>query len=875
VKVAALAAFLILLACAAVRAQDGSPQAEATVGPRTTTVERARYAEIRYVSERTGSDETGDGTAERPWATIGHALERIADAAADRRVAILVAEGMYAATIAMRPHVDLLGGHDPDDWSRDVVAHPTILDGQGARRIAIGADDAMLDGFVLRNGNVQGHGGALLAEGVSPTISNNVFERNRTTRPVPWAPAYLHETAHDGGAIACRNGCSVVVENNLFVDNATEVGRGGAFACDNEATRSRPAAPRVARNVFLGNAASAARFAADTMRSGDGGAVSFYGYCDGVIADNVVAGNVADSRNDGGGIFVAFWAAPEVLRNVIVGNASGDDAGGLFVGGQKHHYGTPEDPVPPADEYSVRVIGNVFMGNRNGAPSSGAFRATMQSRAVFYNNVTADNPGGVHTQSSDLMLAHNTFADGARYEGSERASPGPTVFRNNIILGTKNWEEPVTDERNDCTDPRFVQDEFEIVADGAIFEPSRHVTRVRFDGASQPPGSLARRVVRTGERWGVVRSNDTETVEIWGDFAEERRLAVQPSYHLADDSPCIDRGAPIDAPDRDIDGDPRPIGPAPDLGADEHRPSQTAARPPTSETRTAKRINKAIELLEQGQPIYYASGAGGYEEGQALAKTWADYILYDMEHAPFDVTRLGEFMRGLVDGGPTPSGHRTPAVIVTLPAGGLDEETMRANAWMVQQVLATGVHGIHLVRARSPEAVEAFVQAARYPIHHQAEDVLGVGSRGWGSQRVAAEIWGVDSKQYLRIADVWPLNPEGEILLGVKIEDPEALENAEETVRVPGLAFAEHGPRDMGLSYGYLEGRADPPVPPEVEAAGERVLAATKAAGIFFLDNVLPDNVCERIEQGVMIGAGRLEEAAEVGRRCTKREMPW
>ncbi len=26
------------------------------------------------------------------------------------------------------------------------------------------------------------------------------------------------------------------------------------------------------------------------------------------------------------------------------------------------------------------------------------------------------------------------------------------------------------------------------------------------------------------------------------------------------------------------------------------------------------------------------------------------------------MTRLREFMRGLVDGGPTPSGHRTPAV---------------------------------------------------------------------------------------------------------------------------------------------------------------------------------------------------------------------
>jgi 4-hydroxy-2-oxoheptanedioate aldolase len=302
---------------------------------------------------------------------------------------------------------------------------------------------------------------------------------------------------------------------------------------------------------------------------------------------------------------------------------------------------------------------------------------------------------------------------------------------------------------------------------------------------------------------------------------------------------------------------------------------ESALAPTPAAEYAPKRVNKVIELWEAGQPVYYASGGGGYEEGKALAQTWADFILYDMEHHPLDITQLREFMRGLVDGGPTPSGHRTPAVIVTLPAPALDEPTMRANAWMAQQALAAGVHGIHIVRARSPEAVKALVQAIRYPIHKQAIEELGEGQRGWGSQAFAAEIWGVDEQEYLRVADVWPLNPEGEIVVGVKIEDPHALENAEATTTVPGIAFAEHGPRDMGLSYGYLEGRADPPVPPEVQAAGERVLAATKAAGIFFLDNVLPDNVERRIDEGVMIGAGRVEEAAEIGRRHTGRKMPW
>jgi 4-hydroxy-2-oxoheptanedioate aldolase len=298
------------------------------------------------------------------------------------------------------------------------------------------------------------------------------------------------------------------------------------------------------------------------------------------------------------------------------------------------------------------------------------------------------------------------------------------------------------------------------------------------------------------------------------------------------------------------------------------------AQPPKGSW-TPKRINKAIELLEMGQPIYYIQGYGGYEEGKKLAKTWADYITFDMENNPLDFRLLREFMRGLVDGGPTPSGHRTPAVVVVLPVYGIDAPTLEANAWMVQQALLQGVHGVILARARNPEAVKRFVRAVRYPHEKQALDILGYGTRGWGSQNFPAEIWGVDAKKYLDLADVWPLNPKGEIMLGLRIEDWQALGNAEQTLAIPGIAFAEHGPRDMGLSYGYLDGRADPPVPKEVQAAGDKVLALCKKYHLAFLDNVLPENIEQRLKDGVMIGAGRREDSATKGRLFTKRPMPW
>ena len=267
--------------------------------------------------------------------------------------------------------------------------------------------------------------------------------------------------------------------------------------------------------------------------------------------------------------------------------------------------------------------------------------------------------------------------------------------------------------------------------------------------------------------------------------------------------------------------------------------SQSASAPAAP-----KRINKAIELLEQGQPIYYTQvNRGGYDEGKAMAQTWADYITYNLEHSAFDIASLEAFMRGLVDGGPTKSGHRTPTVICVLPVRGLDGPTMRANAWMVEQVLSAGVHGVLLVHARSPDAARAMVQAARFPRYGEpATPGLGEGLRGSGAQGNAASIWGVSSAEYLEVADPWPLNPNGGLLLGLKIEDRHALENAEASTKVPGIGFAEWGPGDMAMSFG-LARNADGSWPPVLAAARARVLAATKAAGIPFLNAVRPDDV--------------------------------
>jgi 4-hydroxy-2-oxoheptanedioate aldolase len=292
-----------------------------------------------------------------------------------------------------------------------------------------------------------------------------------------------------------------------------------------------------------------------------------------------------------------------------------------------------------------------------------------------------------------------------------------------------------------------------------------------------------------------------------------------------------------------------------------------------------KHINRALELLEQGQPVYYTgshSGTeGSFEQGKKDAQIYADYISYDMEHAPFDVKGLAEYMRGLAAGGPTKSGHRTPAVIVNVPVNGTDEATVRANAWMFQQVLATGVHGVLLTHADTPGAVRAFVEAIRLPIHKQGVDHgISEGRRGVHGAPAAAQIWGISEQEYLDRADAWPLNPNGELLLGLKLEDKYALANAEENLKVPGIAFAEWGPGDMALSLGVRGSGNVAETDSRMLAARAKVFAACKANKIFFLNTMTPKNVVDMIKEGVMIGPAS-PEAADIGRKFTNRRMPY
>ncbi|MCL2429376.1 MAG: aldolase/citrate lyase family protein [Alphaproteobacteria bacterium] len=311
----------------------------------------------------------------------------------------------------------------------------------------------------------------------------------------------------------------------------------------------------------------------------------------------------------------------------------------------------------------------------------------------------------------------------------------------------------------------------------------------------------------------------------------------------------------------------------------------------------AQRINRAIELLADNQAVYYDGPHSGHvltpAQGREDTATWADYINVGMEHGCFDMTGLGAYMAGMAEAGPTHSGHRTPTVIVEAPVNGTDAANVRFNAWQFRQILGRGVHGILLCQAETADAVRAFVESCRYP--HQRAGVdpglpsprarlegaaatgpghpLGVGTRGRGSEQTAAPIWGLSPSEYLRCADPWPLNPDGELLLGVKLESPEGIANCESILTVPGLGFAELGPGDLGLALGYVELQRFP-YPPEMRAARERVFAACRKNRVAFLEGSTPETIRERLDEGVRVIAGHREDTARIGRAHQGRTLP-
>jgi 4-hydroxy-2-oxoheptanedioate aldolase len=98
------------------------------------------------------------------------------------------------------------------------------------------------------------------------------------------------------------------------------------------------------------------------------------------------------------------------------------------------------------------------------------------------------------------------------------------------------------------------------------------------------------------------------------------------------------------------------------------------------------------------------------------------------------------------------------------------------------------------------EDAQAAVIAARYPQVPGVADCEPQGQRGWWP-RLAPRYWGLTPQDYYDKADVWPLDPDGELLLMGIVEEAEGVRNLRDILKqVKGIGAIWAGPGDLSLS---------------------------------------------------------------------------
>jgi 4-hydroxy-2-oxoheptanedioate aldolase len=261
-------------------------------------------------------------------------------------------------------------------------------------------------------------------------------------------------------------------------------------------------------------------------------------------------------------------------------------------------------------------------------------------------------------------------------------------------------------------------------------------------------------------------------------------------------------------------------------------------------------LNKVVAKLEkqklvtgiwvQGVSLSTAIGIvefNAYPDTEAsLDSPMIDFILVEMEHEPFDVTELRTFLLGLssrrevlVKGSLQPS----LAVFVRLPVEG--NEPVHAG---IKQVLDLGVHGVVIPHVRSRDDALRIVQACRYPQPKGHPYEKPVGTRG-ASPWLCAYLWGLTMPEYVERADVWPLNPRGDLMAIIMIEDEEGVRNVDSVLKVPGIGAVIFGPYD----YSFAAGKPGQSDDPAVGEAMNKVKKACDRAGVPFVGFANPANI--------------------------------
>ena len=282
---------------------------------------------------------------------------------------------------------------------------------------------------------------------------------------------------------------------------------------------------------------------------------------------------------------------------------------------------------------------------------------------------------------------------------------------------------------------------------------------------------------------------------------------------------------------------------------------------------TEEHVSALAHKLSRGERVFGVSTYDlSLENARALARADIDYVYVDMEHGAMDFAALQIFLLGMTDKAAV---HENGSLRQRVtPLARLAPYGREQTQWAVKQALDLGLMGIIFPAIDTAEQALNAVRAMRYPQRRGAPYVEPRGQRGSGPA-AAAWFWGLSTSEYVRHADLWPLNPAGDLVAIMMIESAEGLRNVTEIAAVPGVAGFYVGPSDLSNSLGVARNA------PEVEEAIETIVSACQAHSIVCGITASAADMRRRTEQGFrMLGAGRaggglpasVEAALQAGR---------
>jgi 4-hydroxy-2-oxoheptanedioate aldolase len=281
------------------------------------------------------------------------------------------------------------------------------------------------------------------------------------------------------------------------------------------------------------------------------------------------------------------------------------------------------------------------------------------------------------------------------------------------------------------------------------------------------------------------------------------------------------------------------------------------------------RLNGVIAALERNQPAFVSFCAAEIGVAQAMNTAPYDGVVFEMEHRPYDIGALRHCLQFMLDRRQiVQRGTLAPAVtpFVRIPPNGGE-----TSQWVAKQVLDQGVYGIVWPHVSTVEEASNAVAACRYPRPRSGAYYEPAGQRG-DAPAAAARYWGVTQQEYYGRADVWPLNPQGEILVAIMCEEVRAIKNLPKMLEeVPGIGVVIIGEGDLSQDLGHPRQYEHP----AVASAMDEILAICKQHNVVcghpHVDSKNVESLLEKGFRYLMPAPVYSFSALELGRKASGR----